>query len=393
MNSASLSRRRFLLDLVKSGTLLMLAPPLLDAWRRPASAQALDAHEYLVRMSRPLDLETPLGALDTYLTPADRLFVRSHFGAPELDAATWRLQLEGLVDKPLTLTLDDLKRFKPHTVTAVLQCSGNGRGLYKPKVPGVQWAYGAVGNVRWTGARLSDVLGAAGVHAAGKHVWLQGADRAVLPTAPRFLRSVPMAKALHPDTLLAYEMNGEPLGVLHGFPVRAVVPGWVGDDWMKWLTYLKVSDQEPPGYFFQVAYRYPNHPVAPGTAVDPKQMSPLTALVVKSLIAHPQEGDELTTAEQVVRGVAWTGNDARIKQVEVSLDGGKSWSSAELYGPDEPYAWRQWRLRWKPKASGTYSILARATDSAGHTQPAISPWNPSGFLWNGYHGATVRVRA
>lgn len=398
----SLVDRRAFLKRLAGGTALLTAGPGMasllvacarEAERATASAsatangpKALVKADLILRSSRPLDLETPVSWFEQYLTPNEAFFVRTHHDEPRLDVATWRLKVEGLVAAPLALTLADLKALPRHEVTAVLQCSGNGRAHFEPRVPGVPWSKGAMGNARWAGARLADVLAKAGLKPEGLHVVLQGADQPVLPTTPRFGRSLPIAKALHPDTIVAYEMNGEPLPYLHGFPARLVVPGWVGDDWVKWLTTLRVQRNEFDGFFFQTAYRYPKQPIEPGAKVHPEDMAPMSEMPVKSLIASPLAGSRIPRATWPIRGVAWTGGNGRITKVEVSADGGRTWTEARLVGEDRPYAWRQWALDWQLPAdqpAGRLVLLSRATDDRGQTQPiGPSPWNPSGYQWN-----------
>jgi DMSO/TMAO reductase YedYZ molybdopterin-dependent catalytic subunit len=333
--------------------------------------------------------------LNDDITPIAHFFVRTHHDEPALDAATWRLSVEGLVKNPRVWSLAELKKLPRHEVVAVLQCSGNGRAFFRPRVPGVPWERGAVGRARWAGARLGDVLKAAGLKAGGLHVVLQGEDRPVLPTTPRFGRSIPLEKALHPDTLLAYEMNGEPLPMLHGHPVRVVVPGWVGDDWVKWLTTLKVQREPFEGFFYQTAYRYPKRPVQPGEAVPPEAMGPMDEMVIKSLITAPLAGARVPRAAVPIRGMAWTGGDAKITRVEVSVDDGKTWQDARLLGDARPYAWRRFALDWQAPANhpgGTLHLRARATDDRGRTQPVgPAPWNPSGYQWNSADNVEVHL--
>ena len=397
---ARLDRRGFLRRIAATAGLLAAGPglsSLLAACAREAEQASTVASatpgpganvkaDLIVRSSRPLDLETPVQWFDRYLTPNEAFFVRTHHDEPRLDAATWRLRVEGLVGKPVEVTLDDLRALPRHEVTAVLQCSGNGRAFFEPRVPGVPWEKGAVGNARWAGARLADVLARAGVKAGGKHVVLQGADKPVLPATPRFGRSIPLEKAQHPDTLVAYEMNGQPLPYLHGYPARLVVPGWVGDDWIKWLTTLRVQAEEFDGFFFQTAYRYPKKPAKPGDTLGPGDTAPMSEMVVKSLIASPHQGARIPRGPVPVRGVAWTGGDAHIAKVEVSADGGRSWAVARLVGEDLPYAWRQWAYEWTAPADrpgGQLTLMSRATDDRGRVQPVTpSPWNPSGYQWN-----------
>ncbi|MEB3197789.1 MAG: sulfite oxidase [Candidatus Sericytochromatia bacterium] len=382
-----LNRRAFLQGL---GALTVL-PAAIALSERAAGAASRPSGPWvkqglLVRSRRPLDLETPMGLLGDDLTPIPHFFVRTHHDEPQITASHWRLALEGLVRRPRSWTLADLRQLPAHEVTAVLQCSGNGRAFYRPRVPGVPWERGAVGNARWRGARLRDVLEACGLEAEAAHVVLQGADQPVLPSTPRFGRSIPLAKALHPDTLLAYEMNGEPLPVLHGHPVRAVVPGWVGDDWVKWLTTLRVQADPFDGFFYQTAYRYPRQPVSPGSAVKPEDMGPMDELVVKSLITGPLQGARVPRAGLPIRGVAWSGGGIPVTRVEVSVDDGLHWADATLLGEAQPYAWRRWAFDWMPAAGqpgGLLRLRARATDARGRVQPTEpSPWNPSGYQWN-----------
>ena len=352
----------------------------------------------IVRVSRPLNAETPIGAFKSWLTPNQSFFVRSHFGPPSSDLtqeSVWRLRVQGLVDRPLTLSLADLAQFEEVTVTAVLQCSGNGRAFYRPHAPGVQWERGAVGNARWTGVRLRDVLQRAGVKSGARHVQMQGADRPVSERTPMFIRSIPLSKALQPDTLLAMRMNDEPLLLLHGAPLRVITPGWMAESCMKWLTDLTVQEDEAQGYYMKTAYRYPKEPVPPGTQHNPAEQSamvPVEAMVVKSVIVMPSQDTVVRRGSVVIEGVAWAG-EGRVTKVDVSLDEGRTWQSAELLRENVPYAWRHWRFLWQAREPGSHTILSRAMDDTGQTQPMTSPWNPGGFLWNGVDRVRVRVDA
>lgn len=389
----SVSRRRFLgvalRGLGAGAVWLLLGGRIARGGTASASSEKL-----VVKVSHPFDAETPVEALTSWLTPNDRFFVRSHFGPPpadRVDPSSWRLAVKGMVDREISLSLSDLARFEEASVTAVVQCSGNGRAYFRPRVGGIQWRRGAVGNARWTGVRLRDVLAKAGVRASARHVHVLGADRPILPTTPLFLRSIPLEKALHPDTILATKMNGEPLPLLHGAPLRLIAPGWMADACVKWLTDLTVSDAEAPGYYMQTAYRYPVRPVQPGEPFDPQVFRPIETMVVKSLITSLRDGDVVTGCT-LVRGVAWTG-EGRIVSVEVSTDEGRSWSRAGLVGDEVPYAWRMWEYDWRPAHPGPHVLLCRATDDRGHTQPEQPPWNPGGFLWNGWDRVTVEVKA
>ncbi|MDP2382030.1 MAG: sulfite oxidase [Nitrospirota bacterium] len=348
-----------------------------------------------VHVTRPFDAETPVREFRPFLTPNHRFFVRSHFGPPPPDAITeanWTLRIGGLVERSQSFTLKDLRQLDAVTITAVVQCSGNGRAFHRPKVPGVQWERGAVGNAEWTGVRLRDLLAKAGVQACAHHVQFQGADRPVVAAVPLFTRSIPLEKAIHPDTILAYEMNGRPLPLLHGAPLRVITPGWMADSCIKWLTEITVRQDEAQGYYMQTAYRYPTRPVVPGEAIAASDLKPVEEMVVKSLIAAPQEGESVKSGPVTIQGMAWSG-EAKVVKVDLSFDEGKTWESARLVGEDRPYAWRQWQLVWKAKTAGTFTILCRATDAHGEQQPATTPWSPSGFLWNGWDRVTVTVSA
>jgi DMSO/TMAO reductase YedYZ molybdopterin-dependent catalytic subunit len=301
-----------------------------------------------------------------------------------------QLLIGGLVDRRLSLSLDDLRRFPPVELTAVLQCSGNGRAFYRPRAPGVQWERGAVGNARWTGVRLAEVLARAGVQPGAAHLELLGSDRPAFPSVPLFRRSIPLEKALHRDTLLAYAMNGEPLPPLHGGPVRVIAPGWMGDAWVKWVNEITVRDRESTGYYMEQAYRYPRRPVAPGAHVLTSEMEPITTMAVKSVIAAPRSGAVLSGLDIPVQGVAWTG-EGRVAAVELSVDEGRTWEPATFTGPDELYAWRLWRGVCRAPQPGPCEIWSRARDDRGAVQPLVSPWNPGGFLWNGIDRVRVEV--
>ncbi len=346
-----------------------------------------------VRVSRPFDAETPPREFVSFLTPNHRFFVRSHFGPPppeRIAESEWKLRVAGLVEASKELTFRDIKRLEAVTVTAVLQCSGNGRGFYRPRIPGVQWERGAVGNAQWTGVRLRDVLRLAGIRKDARHVQFQGADRPPVPSVPLFTRSIPLEKALHPDTILAYEMNGRPLPLLHGAPLRVITPGWMADSCTKWLTDITLLSEESDGYYMQTAYRLPLDPIEPGAAAESLRTRPVETMVVKSLIAAPAEGATVPLAPVMIQGVAWSG-ESKVLTVDVSLDEGKSWQPARFVGKEQPYAWRQWQLAWTPRVPGSVSILCRATDETGAVQPLTSSWNPGGFLWNGWDRVPVTV--
>lgn len=343
----------------------------------------------IVRSANPEDFEMPLAGFDTWLTPAERFFVRTHIYRPRVDLGASRLRVGGLVEHELALDMPELQKLPRVDLVAVLECAGNGRSLYQPAVPGSQWQYGAVGNARWTGVRLADVLKRAGVKTGARNVLLNGAD-VPMGKVPDFVRTVPLEKAMHPDTLLAFQMNGVPLPASHGFPLRLVAPGWAGDSWVKWVTDISLLDREYDGFFMKIAYRRPVHTVAPGSAVDPAVMTPVTAIKPKSVIACPVAGQRLGPGPVTVRGAAWAG-ESPVARVDVSTDNGRTWRPAKL-GPDRaPYAWRLWELTWTPPAEGSYVLMSKTTDERGETQPFAEDWNPSGYLWNVVPAVRVEV--
>ncbi len=343
----------------------------------------------IVRNLRPADLETPVTSLDSWLTPNRLFFVRSHLGVPAVELAPWRLKLDGMVDRPVTLALDDLKGLERVTVPSVLQCAGNGRAFFRPTIPGVPWEKGGVGHAEWTGVRFGDLLERAGVQAGAAHVQLRGADAPPSPKTPAYLRSIPLARALAPDTVLATEMNGEPLPVFHGGPIRLIVPGWTGNHWIKWLRTITVARDESPGPYQQTSYKMPRVPAPPGAVLSPSDLVSVQTMNDKSLITAPESGSRLNTGRHEVRGVAWTG-DGHVTRVEVSIDR-QEWQPATLHGPERAGSWRQWRFTWDALARGRHLIRVRASDSNGQVQPETSPWNRSGYLWNGIDQVSCEI--
>jgi sulfite oxidase len=386
-----LNSRRDFLKMTAAGLALGAAPSILA--RALPQGQAVDfpgEDGMILRSFRFVDLESPVEYFKTWLTPVPHFFVRNHMHEPsELDAHDWRLSLGGEVDKPLTLSLADLSKIETHSVVNTLECAGNGRSLHHPQVPGIQWGRGAVGTARFSGPRLRDVLQRAGVKPDGKHVMFRGLDE-VPGKVPPFIRSIPIEKALDADTLIATHMNGFPLTRHHGFPARVLVPGWIGAASCKWLTEIKVLETEFAGNFMSPAYRFPNQPGKPGEAVKPEDTHPLTALNVKSVISEPGDGASLKAGKVSVHGAAWAG-EADITKVEISTDGGTIWSPAKLGSEQARYTWRLWSFDWKAGNPGGYTILSRATDSQGRTQPATAAWNPSGYLYNAVDQVKIHV--
>lgn len=386
------SRRTFLKNLSRGA----VGAAALVRW--PAWAQKTDQSSsinlpgedgMIVRSLRFLDLETPVEYFDTWLTPVSRFFVRNHMHEPvELNAADWQLTVGGEVNKSGTFSLRELAQLPVHSIVNTLECAGNGRGLYRPQVPGIQWQKGAVGTARFSGPRLADILQRAGVKSSGKHVMFRGLDE-VPGKVPPFIRSIPIEKVLDSDTLIATHMNGSPLTKHHGFPARALVPGWIGAASCKWLAEIKILESEFVGNFMSPGYRFPNQVVKPGDSVKPEDTHVVTGLNVKSVISGPLDGSSLKSGRVTVHGAAWAG-EADIVKVEISTDGGSTWNPATLGHEQSRYAWRLWAYGWNAK-QGDYVLQSRATDSHGRVQPVEAAWNPSGYLYNAIDQVMIHV--
>jgi sulfite dehydrogenase len=331
---------------------------------------------------RPPQLETPLHYFREDFTPNNAFFVRWHFaGIPtEVRAAEWRLEVTGSVNRPLQLSLDDLRRrFEVVSLAAVNQCSGNSRGLFDPRVPGGQWRNGAMGNARWTGVRLRDILDRAGVAARSVEVAFRGLDQPPLSASPAFEKSLALDHARDGEVMLAYEMNGQPLPLLNGFPVRLIVPGWYATYWVKSMSLITVRDTPLRSFWMETAYRIPNNPDA---IEQPEHLAkdtiPINRFAVHSIFVSPEPGESVAAGKpREVQGLA-TDDGAGIQRVEFSSDGGRSWSDAALDPELGRYAWRRWRLTWRPPAPGVYRCMVRATNKTGVGQ-LTSQWNRSGF--------------
>ena len=376
-------RRRFL-QLTAAASLAPAA--LIGNTNEPRAA----SRDYMLQMNGyAANAETPLELLTDYITPVDLFFVRSHWIPRTPTLRQWSLTVDGDVGESLKLSLDDLRRMPVTEVTCVLQCAGNGRGLYTPTMPGVQWRYGAVGNAQWRGVAVKDVLARAGVKATAKHLHTFGSDDPP-GKVPPFHRSVELEKAMS-DAILAYDMNGKPLNTTHGAPLRLVVPGWAGDHWMKWLVRLSARPEPQTGFYMDTAYRYPLKPGEPGVTFKPEEMRPVTEIAVKSNITTAPKSAKAGAAN-TISGFAFSGAPD-IEKVELSDDDGATWHAAELDAQHSPYAWRRWSYRWTPRAAGMARIVARATDVRGAVQPRESVWNQSGYLYNAWPSADVEVSA
>lgn len=322
----------------------------------------------VVRQLAPENLEMPFATLDAFVTPTERFFVRNRFTVPTLAAADWALEVGGAVERPFRLTYAELVRMATRTTIATLECAGNNRLALVPRVRGLAWDSGAVGNAEWTGVPLAALLERAGLRGSAVDVVLEGADRGTVsdePTSPgpiAFARSVPVAKA-RADVLLAFRMNGQDLTAAHGFPVRAIVPGWYGMASIKWLTKITVLDRPFAGYFQTMDYSYWDR------SSGQPALRPIEGMNVKALIARPA-GYEVVPAGMPYRvfGAAWAG-EADVTRVEVSVDGGATWAPATLLGDPVRYAWRLWEHQWPAPQPGRRTLMARATDSRGRVQP------------------------
>ncbi len=345
------------------------------------------------RVRAPQNLEFPFHTLDTFVVPNDRFYVRNHFAAPQLETRTWRLRIEGSVQREIELTLDQIRDLPTRTVTATLECAGNSRALNVPPLRGVAWQQGAVGNAEWTGVALGTLLDRAGLRAGAVEVVLEGADRGAVTAEPRpsvpiaFARSLPLAKARHEDVLLAYRMNGVDLTPAHGFPLRAVVPGWYGMASVKWLTRLLVTDAPFQGYWQTTEYAY--YERVRGLPV----LRPITELQVKSLIAQPRAGAAIPAgATYRVHGAAWTG-ESEVSRVELSTDGGRTWTDARFQGRAQRFAWRLWEYNWRvPNHPGRATLMARATDARGRVQPANRDPDRRNYMVNHILPVEIQIR-
>jgi sulfite oxidase len=383
-------------DLLRSGALGAAALALGGAAgalvRRTLAAPA-PPPGLLVRGLGPHNLETPRGLLASLITPAEHFFVRTHAHPPHIDPNAYRLVIDGLVDRPLSLSLADLQQRADRSGAsrlAVLQCAGNGRAYFRPRVPGVAWEAGAMGQAAWAGPRLADLLQEAGVQAGARHLQLRGADTMALAATPTYARTIPLERAQEDDALIALEMNGAPLPWLHGGPARLVLPGWTGQHWLKWLVHVTVAADEDPSFYSKSAYRMPAEPTAPG--VTPEATVPVTENNVKAVIARPLAGEVIAMQDGLqVRGVGFSGRTT-ISRVELSLDGAV-WHAAALEGDDTPGAWKVFSATLPVTAAGPVTIAARATDARGAVQPDTALWNPSGYLWNPIDRVTCEVIA
>ena len=339
----------------------------------------------VLQRTRPPLLETPFEVFDKgVFTPNDQFFVRWHWAVipTSVDANAFRLSVHGHVDRPLSLSLAEIQRLPQVELAAVNQCSGNSRGFFQPRVAGGEWGNGAMGNARWTGVRLKDVLDRAGVKAGAVQVRFNGLDQPVVADGPDFMKSLAIDHARSGEVMIAYAMNGEPLPLLNGFPLRLVVPGWYATYWVKMLNDIEVLDAPDTNFWMATAYTIPD---TPGANMTPGQtglkMVPINRMVPRSFITSVKAGATVPAGKPLaLRGIAF-GGDTGVKRVEVSTDGGKGWHPAQLGKDEGKYSFRAWTARFTP-TKGSHVLMVRCTNSDGATQPDQPNWNPAGFMRN-----------
>ncbi|TMJ95061.1 MAG: oxidase [Alphaproteobacteria bacterium] len=369
---------------------------LPEGTRSNTILDALPGKKPLLKLSyRPPNYETPIEYFRTAITPTDAFFVRYHHSLiPEVDVRTWKVAVGGEgANGEAAFTLDDLKRLPTAELVAVNLCSGNRRGLFQPHVPGVEWGYGAMGCARWKGARLKDLLDKVGLKKEAIEIVFDGADSGVTDKTPDFIKSIPTWKAIEETTLIAYEMNGAPLPHLHGFPARLILPGWTGTYWMKHVTSIKAVTKPEAGFWMKAAYRIPlgRFPlVARFTSQETAVNTPITEIVVNSLITNPIDGANVRMGPISVGGIAWDGGYG-INTVEVSSDGGRTWTAATLGEDLGRFAFRTFSYTLSPKARGKQTVMARATNKIGQTQTSELIHNPAGYHHNVVHSVTFNV--
>jgi len=351
-----------------------------------ALRDSLPGKQPLIKRSfRPPNYESPVDVFNDVITPNDRFFVRWHLSnIPRIDAGSWRLAVGGDgAEREVELTLEQLKRdFEPVELVAVCQCAGNRRGLSDPHVPGVEWGSGAMGNARWKGVRLKDILARAELKKEAVEIAFSGSDRGPIDATPAFAKSIPAWKALDDNTMVAYEMNGAPLPHWNGFPARIVVPGWAATYWMKQVSSIRALSQPLASFWMNTAYRIPKgkFPIIDRfTSQESDTSTPITEILVNSLITNIADGARFPSGQPMaVKGVAWDGGYG-IEGVEVSIDEGRSWQSAVLGENYGRYSFRTWEYRFSPQSAGRMTVMARASNVRGTSQPSELIFNAPGY--------------
>ncbi len=324
----------------------------------------------VVRMQEPRNLEFPITSLQDVITPTEQFYVRSHFAVPKIDVATWKLKIEGLVEKPLELSYDDILKMKSVTKSITLECAGNGRVFLVPAAKGLQWGFGGVSTGNWTGVEIATVLEMAGVKPGASEVIFVGADQGAITSDPPspgpipYDRGIPLDKVLKPECLLAYKLNGEDLPPAHGYPLRGVVGGWYGMASIKWLTRIIVTDKPHQGFWQTLDYSYFERRDG-----GLPHLVPVTALDPKAVIAKPSLNEVVPVGKAyTLHGAAWAGEN-KVGQVEVSTDGGKTWGRAKLAEQASSLTWTFWEHSWTPAVRGPASLVVRCSDAKGNRQP------------------------
>lgn len=340
-----------------------------------------------IMTENPLNAETPIEGLRTWITDNEVFFKRNQGQFPESPIAldTWSLTVDGLVHEELKLSFDDILSMPKVEMANTLECSGNSRSLLKQKASGNPWTVGGVGNAVWGGIWLKEILNRAGLKSNAKHVCFEGFDIPKGKAQIKFIRSIPIKKAIE-STLLAYEMNGEPLPLKHGFPLRALALGWTGANCVKWINKISLISAPVKSFFMDKVYRIFQK------GEDASSGEVVTGISIKSIITQPIKDERLLTGVIPIRGAAYAGEKS-VKQVEVSVDNGRSWNPAKLIGLEVPYAWRHWEYLWETDISGAVTIMSRATSASGEQQPETAAWNVLGYCNNGVeeHAVTVQV--
>src|SRR6185437_1209148 len=365
-----------------------------DNGSRPVVGGFPQKGEMILQRMRPPLLETPFEVFDKgVFTPNDRFYVRWHLAniPTSIDPSDFRLKVHGVVRQEISLSPAQLMRdFPVFEIAAVNQCSGNSRGLFAPRVSGAQWANGAMGNALWRGVRLRDVLDRAGVGAGARQVRFRGLDTGLLPQTPIMMKSLELDHARDGEVMIAYAMNGEPLPMLNGFPLRLVVPGWYGTYWVKALTDIEVLGQDDDNYWMKKSYLIPD---TPGADITPGQqgvkMIPINRMVPRSFFTNVKN-DSQVKREQTLRGIAF-GGDTGVARVLVSVDAGRSWQPARLGSDHGKYSFRQWELPVRFAAAGPQELRVKAVNTAGVAQPERPNWNASGFMRNVIESVSVQV--
>jgi DMSO/TMAO reductase YedYZ molybdopterin-dependent catalytic subunit len=353
---------------------------------RPISTSFPQKGAMILQRTRPPLLETPFEVFDEgVFTPNDRFYVRWHWAVipTAVDVAKFRLAVRGHVDKILSLSLDDIMSLPQVQMAAVNQCSGNSRGFFQPRVAGGEWANGAMGNARWTGVRLKDVLDRAGVKVGAVQVRFNGMDQPVVPDAPKFMKSLAVDHAGDGEVMIAYAMNGEPLPLLNGFPLRLVVPGWYSTYWVKMLNDIEVLDQTDENYWMKTAYTIPDTPHAD---IKPGQTGvtfvPINRMAPRSFITNIKSGAKVRVGAPALAGGIAFGGDAGVARVDFSSDRGRTWQAAGLEHDEGKYGFRRWEIRFTLPANGEHFLMVRCTNTDGVSQPDMANWNPAGFMRN-----------